>query len=71
MRALGIISQSRPNFFRLHDWQIGWFRAFEDAAGVDASLPKRLLNIGSVAHEASGLDTFTRLTGHGDRMACR
>jgi hypothetical protein len=28
-------------------------------------------NIGSVAHQAPGLDNFTRLTGHGNRMPHR
>jgi hypothetical protein len=30
-----------------------------------------VLNIASVAHQAAGLDNFTRLRGHGERMARR
>ena len=39
---------------RLHDRQFFWLRAPEDAAGIDASLPIRIPDVGSVAHEPTG-----------------
>jgi hypothetical protein len=44
-------------------------RYAEDTASIDASLPKRVRNIGSVAHKTADLNDFTRLTGHRDGMA--
>ena len=38
-------------FGRLHDWQIGRLLASENAAGVDASLTKRIGSVRAVAHE--------------------
>src|SRR6516164_4858522 len=46
-RRLEIENQLKPG--RLHDWQVGRFRALEDLAGIDAGLPIGLGNAGSVA----------------------
>src|SRR5262249_29589529 len=34
----------------LHDWQVGWLLAFENAADVDADLTERVCHTGVVAH---------------------
>ena len=43
-------------FGRLQHRQVGGLRAFEDAAGIDADLAKRVRDIGPVAHQPAGRD---------------
>src|SRR6516225_9192676 len=43
----------------LHDRQIGGPGALEDAACIGADLTKAVCEVGSVAHQPTGLDIFT------------
>src|SRR4029079_16613522 len=43
-------------FGRLQHRKVGGLRAFEDAAGIDDDLAKRVRDIGSVAHQPAGRD---------------
>src|SRR5262249_43773269 len=45
---------------RLHDRQIGRLLALENAAGVDAHLTQRIVDIGAVAHQAPRLGIVAR-----------
>src|SRR5262249_374307 len=46
-------------------------RAFEDTAGVNARLTKRIRNVGPVAHQPADFGNFTRLGYQGNRVARR
>src|SRR5262249_17870841 len=46
-------------FGRLHNWQVGWLFALENAAGIDAHTAKHVRKIGPVAHQPTGFDNLT------------
>src|SRR5262245_6481103 len=56
---------------RLHDWQISGLGTFEDAAGVDPDLTKRIHNVGSVTHQPADFGKLTQGICRGERMARR
>ena len=47
-------------FGRLQHRQIGGLCAFEDFAGIDANLTKRVGEVGSVAHQPAGCHIITQ-----------
>ena len=56
---------------RLHDRKVGRLGAFEDAAGVDANLPKYFGQARAVAHQAAGFGELAHSIDGGNRMARR
>src|SRR5215475_14561177 len=56
---------------RLLDRQIGWFLAFENASGIDASLVGRITEAAAVAYQATGEGELTEIKDRGQRMAGR
>jgi hypothetical protein len=40
-------------FGRLHDWQVGWLFALENAAGINAHPTKHVRKIGPVAYQST------------------
>jgi hypothetical protein len=55
---------------RLHDRQVGRFCALENAARIDAGLPVRIRNAGSVAHQAAGRGELAPFINRRRCMAC-
>src|SRR6516162_4055108 len=51
---------------RLHDREVGRFRAFEDAADVDPYLMPRIRDVGPVAHQSADFSEFAvcKCCGH-------
>src|ERR1035441_5754424 len=58
-RLSGRAVDDELEFGRLQHRQVGGFRALEDAAGIDADLMKRIREVGSVAHQSTGLNIIT------------
>jgi hypothetical protein len=56
---------------RLCDRQVRRLGAPEDAAGIDADLPKRIRNVDSVAHQSSDFGKVSHRICCGNRMARR
>ena len=56
---------------RLLDRQVRRLGALEDAADIDAHLPIRVHDVGSVAHQSADLADVARAGCHGERMARR
>src|SRR5262249_11219454 len=54
---------------RLHDRQVGGLGALEDTAGVNSELPKRIDNVGSVAHQPTDFSKIAVGKCRGDRVA--
>src|SRR5215469_10700384 len=50
---------------RLQNRKIGGLSTFEDAAGINAHLPKYVTNAGPVAHQQASCDHFARKTTSG------
>jgi len=67
--GLGVDDQLE--FGRLHHGQVGRFLAFEDAAGIDAGLTKRIANIGSVTHQSASFGNLAVSACHGNHVAHR
>src|SRR6516165_9897197 len=44
----------------LHNWEVGWFLTFENAAGVDTNLLIDFCNACSVAHQTASFGELTR-----------
>src|SRR5262249_30696881 len=55
-RFCGLEVDHELELCRLHDWQVGRFRALENPTGVDASLAICIGETASVAHQATGCD---------------
>src|SRR5271169_2886044 len=55
-RLSGRAVDDELEFCRLQHRQVGRLRALEDAAGIDADLMKRIREVGSVAHQSTGLN---------------
>src|SRR5262249_50521681 len=55
--GFGVDDQLVPR--RLHHGQVRGFLAFEDAAGVNSRLTKRIRNVGPVAHQPANFNNFT------------
>ena len=53
------------------DRQVGRLRTLEDSAGIDADLTITVRNVGSVAHQAAGIDIVASGIGRGNRVARR
>src|SRR5262249_44268766 len=56
---------------RLHDRQIRRLCALEDTASVNSELPKRIDNVGSVAHQPADFSKVAVGKCRGDRVARR
>src|SRR5262249_60068366 len=54
----------------LHDWQVGWLLAFENATEVDADLTERVCHTGVVAHWTTNRSILALPVGRGNRMTC-
>jgi hypothetical protein len=55
----GLEVDDEIEFGRLLDRQIGWFLAFENAPGIDASLVVRIVDAAAIAHQAAGQGEHT------------
>ena len=53
-RLGGLEIDDEFEFARLHDRQIGWFFALENACGIDAKLARLMADAGTIAHQAAG-----------------
>ena len=51
--------------------QVARFGAFEDLAGIDAGLARRIRNAGAIAHQTAGLGELAQLVYRGNGVACR
>ena len=58
MRAVWCVDD-QLELARLHDRQVRRLRALKDAADIDADLPPRVCNVGSVAHQPADFGNFT------------
>src|SRR5262245_61298953 len=56
---------------RLHDRQLRWLRALENAAGIEADLTERIRYVGSVAHQAADFSYVTVRKYRGERVSRR
>ena len=54
-RTGGLEIDDELELARLHHRQVRRLRTLEDAAGIDAELPLRSENVGSVAHQSAEL----------------
>src|SRR5262245_25859937 len=66
---LGIDDQLEPA--RLHNGQVRWLCALEDAADINADLSIHIAQIRSVAHQAAGLHIVAQRIGGGDGVSRR
>ena len=56
---------------RLHDREIGGFRALQDAADIDAGLAVRVGHARSIAHQPAGFGVETLASDRGESVPCR
>src|SRR5262245_64681946 len=49
-RRRGVEVDRQLELGQMHDRQVDWFRALENAAGIDTDLTPRILNVASVLH---------------------
>src|SRR5262249_29106492 len=70
-RLGGLEVDNECGLARLHDRKIGWFLAFENASGIDASLVVRIAEAGTVAHQAASQGILTVWEDRGQRVAGR
>jgi len=61
----GLQVNDQINFCDLLDWQIGWFLAFENAPGIDASLVERIAQATAIAYQAAGQGKLTECVDRG------
>src|SRR6516164_2555465 len=55
----------------LHDRQIGWFLAFQNAPGIDASLVENIAEAAAIAHQAASQDRLAVWVDCGQRVTGR
>src|SRR5215510_647043 len=70
-RLCGLKIDDELKLCRPDDGKIDRLRTSEDPASVDANLPIGILEIGAVAHQATGLDEFLPLVNCRNRMPRR
>jgi hypothetical protein len=52
----------------LHDRQVRWFGALENATGIDARLAERVGNVGAIAHQSADFGKFSAGVDRGEPM---
>ena len=67
----GLEVDDEINFRDLLHRHIGWFLAFENAPGIDASLAVRIAETAAITHQAAGQDVLPEWVDRGQCMAGR
>src|SRR5262249_49930987 len=67
----GLQIDDKFEFRRLHDRQVARFLAFDNTAGVNPGLTKRVASVGAVAHQPAIRNEFAPNVTGGNRMASR